>query len=88
MKYMADQEVGKVVHYYDKAMVAVVKLAKGVKAGDPLKVVKGENEFELTADSMQLNHEPISEGKPGEEVAIKVPSPAKEGAIVFRVEAA
>jgi len=39
---MADQEIGKVVHYYDKAMVAVVKLLKGVKAGDPLKFVKGE----------------------------------------------
>lgn len=85
---MADQEVGKVIHYYDKAMVAVVKLGKKIKAGDQLKIVKGENEFGLAADSMQLNHEPVSEGKPGEEVAIKVPSPAKEGAIVFKAESA
>jgi len=35
---------------------------------------------------MQLNHEPISKGKTGEEIAIKVPSPTKEGAVVFRVE--
>ena len=83
---MADQEVGKVVHYYDKAMVAVVKLSQNIKAGDPLKFVKGDNEFELTAESMQLNHEPISEGKTGEEIAIKVPSSTKEGAIVFKTE--
>lgn len=83
---MADQEVGKVIHYYDKAMVAVVKLAQDVKRGDALKIVKGENEFELKAESMQLNHEPISEGKAGEEIAIKVPSPAKEGALVFKME--
>ncbi len=81
---MSDQEIGKVVHYYDKAMVAVVKLSADVKAGDTLKVVKGDNEFELVADSMQLNHQPISEGKAGDEIAIKVPNPAKEGAIVFR----
>ena len=83
---MADQEIGKVVHYFDKAMVAVVKLTKGVKTGDPLKFVKGDDEFELTADSMQLNHEPISKGKKGEEIAIKVPSPTKEGATVFKVK--
>ncbi|MDD5489175.1 MAG: hypothetical protein PHP25_00650 [Candidatus Moranbacteria bacterium] len=85
---MADQEIGKVVHYFDKAMVAVVKLSKGVKAGEALKFVKGENEFELTADSMQLDHEPISKGKKGEEIAIKVPSPTKEGATVFKVKEA
>ena len=85
---MADQEVGKVIHYYDKAMVVVVRLSQGVKAGDPLKIVKGDNEFELKAESMQLNHEPISEGKAGEEIAIKVPSPTKEGATVFKVEEA
>jgi hypothetical protein len=84
---MADQEVGKVVHYYDKAMVAVVKLSEDIEAGDPLKFVKGDSEFELKADSIQLNHEPISEGKKGEEVAIKVPNPTKEGATVFKVEA-
>ena len=85
---MADQEIGKVVHYFDKAMVAVVKLSKLVKAGDPLKFVKGDNEFELKADSIQLNHEPVSKGKKGEEIAIKVPSPTKEGATVFKVKEA
>ncbi|HBB37124.1 MAG: Peptidase U32 [Candidatus Moranbacteria bacterium GW2011_GWC1_45_18] len=85
---MADQEIGKVVHYFDKAMVAVVKLSKVVKAGDPLKFVKGDNEFELKADSIQLNHEPVSKGKKGEEIAIKVPSPTKEGATVFKVKEA
>lgn len=85
---MADQEVGKVIHYYDKAMVAVVKLAKPLKLGDSLKITKGDNEFEMKVDSMQLNHEPVSVGKAGEEIAIKVPSPAKEGALVMKVEAA
>ncbi|MDI6778135.1 MAG: hypothetical protein QMD77_03000 [Patescibacteria group bacterium] len=85
---MADQEVGKVIHYYDKAMVAVVKLAQNLKLGDSVKIVKGEEEFDLTVDSMQLDHKPISAGKAGEEVAIKVPSPTKEGALVMKAEAA
>lgn len=82
---MADQEIGKVVHYYDKAMVAVVKLKEKIRQGDEIKVVKGDNEIELKVESMQLNHEPITEGKAGEEVAIKLPSATKEGAAVYQL---
>lgn len=83
---MADQEIGKVIHYYDKAMVGVVRLSKNVKKGDKIKVVKGDDDFELTVDSMQLDHEPIEKGKSKEEIAIKFPSPTKEGAVVYRID--
>lgn len=82
---MAEQEVGKVIHYYDKATVAVVRLSGNLKTGDTIKVVKGENEFEMKIASMQVNHEPVESGKAGDEVAIKVDSPTKEGAVVSLV---
>jgi len=82
---MADQEVGKVIHYFGKAMVAVVRLSGKLAAGDMIKVVKGENDFAMKIASMQVDHEPVSAGKKGDEVAIKVDSPTKEGAIVFKV---
>lgn len=82
---MADQEVGKVIHYYDKAMVAVTRLSGGLKLGEVVKIAKGEDGFEMKVDSMQINHEPITEGKAGDEVAIKVTGPTKEGAIVYKV---
>jgi translation elongation factor EF-1alpha len=84
---MAEQEVGKVIHYYDKAMVAVVRLSGNLKAGDTIKVAKGENEFEMKIASMQVNHEPVESGKAGDEVAIKVDQPTKEGAVVSLVTA-
>ena len=46
---------------------------------------KGDNEFEMTVDSMQINHEPVERGKSGEEVAVKVTNPTKEGALVYKV---
>jgi len=82
---MADQEIGKVTHYFDKAMVALVKLSGNLKVGDAVKFSKGENEFEMKVESMQVNHEPIEAGKAEDEVAIKVTGPAKEGAMVFKV---
>ena len=77
--------LGEVIHYYDKIGVAVVKLSKAVKAGDNVKFVHGEKEFEQSILSMQLEHEAIKAGKKGEEVAIKVDQEVKSGTKVFSV---
>ena len=71
--------VGKVTHWYDKISVAVVKLTKGLKVGDSIKVKHGESEFGDEVSSIQLNHEPIKSGKKGDEVAIKLSQKASVG---------
>ncbi len=83
---MAEKEIGKVIHYFDRAMVAVVRLSSSLKTGDRVKIVKGIGEFEETVSSMQVEHESISAGKKGDEVAIKISQPTKEGAHVFKLE--
>ena len=82
---MPEKEIGKVTHWYDKIGVAVVKLTGSLKVGDAVKVRHGEKEFDATVESMQLDHEAIKSGKKGDEVAIKLPQQAKEGAVVFKV---
>jgi translation elongation factor EF-1alpha len=83
---MSEKEAGKVIHYYGKAMVAVVRLSGDVKLGDAIKIAKGDSESEQKVGSMQINHEPVEKGKKGDEVAIKVDVPAKEGAVVYKVK--
>ena len=39
---MADQEIGRVTHYFDKAMVALLKLSGDLKVGEVVKIVKGD----------------------------------------------
>ena len=77
--------LGKVTHYYDKISVAVIKLTKPVKAGDSVKFVHGDKEFEQTIESMQLEHEQIKAGKKGQEVAIKVNQEVKAGTEVLSI---
>lgn len=80
---MADKDlVGKVIHYYDKIGVAVIKLEKSLKVGDKVNFVHGENSFEQTIESMQLEHVQVKEGKKGHEVAIKVDQETKSGTLV------
>jgi putative protease len=81
---MADKDlVGKVIHYFDKIGVAVIKLGKALKVGDKVKFVHGESEFEQVIESMQLEHEQVDAGKKGQEVAIKVDEETKSGTAVY-----
>jgi len=80
---MEEKEVGKVVHYYDKIGVAIVRLGGKLKAGSKLKFAKGDSEFKQVAESMQLQHKQIDEGKKGQEIGIKVDQKTPEGTLVY-----
>ena len=86
MSILADKDlVGKVIHYYDKIGVAVIELKKALKVGDKIKFVHGDNSFEQVVESMQLEHAQVTEGKKGQEVAVKVDSEAKTVVLVYFV---
>lgn len=80
------KELGKVTHWYDKISVAVVKLAGALKKGDRVKFKKGEEEFEATVDSLQIDRVDVNGGKKGDEIAMKLPQKASEGASVYKAE--
>jgi len=77
--------IGKVIHYYDKIGVAVVKLEKILKVEDKVKFAKGDESFEQTIESMQLEHKPVSSGKKNEEIAIKVDQAVKSGTLIYKL---
>jgi hypothetical protein len=77
--------VGKVIHYYDKIGVAVIELKKAIKVGDKVKFVHGENSFEQSVESIQFEHVQISQGKKGQEIAIKADKKVSSGALVYLV---
>jgi len=77
--------IGKVIHYYDKIGVAVVKLEKSLKVEDKVKFTKGDATFEQTIESMQLDHKPMTLGKKNEEVAIKVDQVVKSGTELYKL---
>ena len=83
---MADKLLGKVVHYFNKIGVAVVKAEKGgLAVGNKVKFKRGEDEFEQTIDSMQVDREPVEKIKKGKEAGMKVDQAVKEGWEVYKV---
>lgn len=83
---MAAKEIGKVIHWFDKINVAVLKLSAPLKKGDVVSVKRGEKEFEETISSMQIDHEDVDKGKKGDEVAVKLSNKTKEGATIYSSE--
>jgi putative protease len=79
-------KVGKVIHYYDKIGVAVVELTSDLAVGDRIKFTRGgEDMFEQTVESMQVEHNKIDSAKKDDTVGLKVDQPVKEGAEIFKL---
>lgn len=80
------EQIGKVIHYFDKAMVAVIRLNDKLSVGDIVKFIYADDEFVQKIESMEVERQAIQFGEAGKEVAVKVERKTHEGAKVFREE--
>lgn len=84
---MASVKIGQVSHYYDKIGVAVVELTDTLSTGDTIRFVRGgEDLFEQTVESIQIEHEKVEKANKGQTVGLKVAEAVKAGAEVYREE--
>lgn len=77
--------IGKVSHYFDKIGVAALVLTGPMAIGDTVKISGHGKDFTQEISSMQIEHETVEKGKKGDDVAIKVDFPVKEGMEVEKV---
>ena len=77
--------IGKITHYFGKIGVAVIELSNTLKAGDTIRIVGGATDFSQPVDSMEVEHEKVEVGKPGDSVGLKVSQKVREGYKVYKV---
>ncbi len=81
-----DFKIGKVTHYYDKIGVAIVELDADLAVGDKIKFVRGgEDLFDQTVTSIQIEHEKKDTAGKGDVVGLKTDVVVKEGAEVYKL---
>ncbi len=84
---MAEEKpIGKVVHYYDKAMVAIIELAAPLKVGQTIHFKGNTDDVTQGVKQMQLDHADIQEGAVGQQVGVKVDQKVRDSDQVFLVE--
>ena len=83
---MAEQLIGSVTHFFNKAGVIAIEMSEGeLKVGDAIHVVGHLTDFTETVASMQIEHEQKDTVKKGDLVGIKVAGHARPGDDVYRV---
>jgi len=80
------KEIGKVTHWYDKLGVAAVKLSGTLKRGDKITIKRGDDEFEDTVSSIQVDRQDVDSAGKSDDAAIKLSQQAKEGAVIATAE--
>jgi putative protease len=80
------KEVGKVVHYFDKISVAVIRLTGAIKVGDTIRIEGGQNtDFKQQVKSMEFDHKKIVKAVKGQEVGLEVKEVVRDGYKVYKV---
>jgi len=83
---MTGKRVGQVTHYFDHLGVAVLALTECVRVGDTLHFLGHSTDFQQEVRSLQIEHKPVEEAKPGQDVAIKVIQRVHPNDAIFKVE--
>ena len=83
---MDEQEIGYVSNYYKNISVAAVEITNGsVSTGDTLHFLGNTTDFELTVDSMQIEHEPVTGAKKGDGIGLQVPAKVRKKDKVYKI---
>ena len=82
---MAEQEIGKVMDFFARPVVAGIDMSGALKVGDTIHIKGHTTDIEMVVDSMQIDNANVSEAKKGQSVGIKVPDRVRAGDTVYKV---
>ena len=76
--------IGKVTHYFSKIGVAIVELSDTLKAGDTIRIVGGETDFDQAVESMEVERQKVKEAKSGDSIGLKIDQKVRSGYRIYK----
>ena len=81
-----EERVGVVTHYFGHLSVAAIRIETGsLRVGDSIHILGHTSDFRQRVDSMQIEHQPVTEAGKRQEIGIKVTEHARENDDVYKV---
>jgi hypothetical protein len=81
-----EERVGFVTHYYGHLSVAAIRLDAGsLQVGDTIRILGHTSDFRQRVESMQIEHQPVTEAGKRQEIGLKVTQHARENDDVYKV---
>ncbi len=83
-KKLKQNIVGIVTHYFPRVKAAAIKLKAPLKLADTVKIKGHTTDFIQVVKSLQINRQPISMAKRGQEIGLLVNSRVRRKDIVYK----
>ncbi|HXZ96979.1 MAG TPA: EF-Tu/IF-2/RF-3 family GTPase [Burkholderiales bacterium] len=81
-----EERIGTVTHHYSHLSVAIVRLDSGtLRVGDTIHITGHTSDFRQKVESLQIEHQSVSEVSVGQEFGLKVIEHARENDAVYKV---
>lgn len=82
---MAEKEVGKVMDFFARPVVAGIDMSGTLKVGDTIHIAGHTTDIEMVVKSMQIDNAEVEQVRKGDSVGIKVPDRVRRGDTVYKV---
>ncbi len=82
---MAEEIIGEVSDFFAHPVVAGVELTASLKVGDRIRIKGHTTDLELTVGHIQIEHNEVTEAKPGDSIGIKVPDRVRKSDRVYKI---
>jgi putative protease len=82
---MSGIQIGQITHYFDHINVAALTLTEALRVGDTIHILGHSTDFKQEVTSLQIEHQPVDEAKPGDDVGMKVIQKVRAHDKVFKL---
>jgi len=82
---MPEINVGQVIDFFAKPVVAGVKLDSSLNIGDSIHILGSTTDMVLVVESMQIDGVNITKGDNGDLIGLKVPDMVRRGDKVYKI---
>jgi translation elongation factor EF-1alpha len=79
-----DDAIGTVTHYFSHLSVAAVQLDQPLRVGERIHMKGHTTDLVQTVESMEVDHQPMDQAGPGDDLALKVDDHVREHDKLFR----
>lgn len=82
---MSEVFLGQVTHFYSKICVAALSLSDTIAIGDQIRIRGRTTDLEQKVRSLQIDHQPVTQAGPEDDVALEVLKQVRRNDKVFKV---
>ena len=80
-----ETKIGMISHFYNRISVAVLSLTDKLEVGDRIHIVGHTTDFIQNVSSMEIEHKKVLAVEPGDDMALKVIEPVREGDAIYKI---